>query len=259
MDRIDLGYIYDKMNKGERLPRTALYDYPMAKIAEEAGIEIINVGDTIAKYVFGYAHTNKVGMDIMVEHAKAVRRGAPNCFVMADMPFLSYRSESLALENAGRFIVEADVDAVKVEGGLEIIPIVKALTEAGIPTIGHTGLSLQSRAIGLGKSDEEKAEDFLRTCRELETAGAIALVYTEIVLETARLSFEKASIPILAAGCGTYTHSPMINMYELLGIATKLRSFAKTYDNQYQRSVNACMAFVEEVRSGDYPDEESVL
>ena len=164
MKKVDLNYILEKVKNGEKLSRTALYDYPMANIAEKAGIEIINVGDTMAKYVLGYDNTNKVGMDILVEHAKAVRKGAPHAFVMGDMPFLSYRNIDVAIKNAGRFIVEADVDAVKLEGGLEIIPIIKALTDAGIAVIGHTGFSLQSRQIGLGKTDEEKAKDFLKIC-----------------------------------------------------------------------------------------------
>ena len=115
MKKVDLNYILEKVKNGEKLSRTALYDYPMANIAEKAGIEIINVGDTMAKYVLGYDNTNKVGMDILVEHAKAVRKGAPNVFVMGDMPFLSYRNIDIAIENAGRFIVEADVDAVKLD------------------------------------------------------------------------------------------------------------------------------------------------
>ena len=134
MKKVDLNYILEKVKNGEKLSRTALYDYPMANIAEKAGIEIINVGDTMAKYVLGYDNTNKIGMDILVEHAKAVRKGAPNAFVMGDMPFLSYRNIDVAIKNAGRFIVEADVDAVKLEGGLEIIPIIKALVDVGIPS-----------------------------------------------------------------------------------------------------------------------------
>ena len=251
MKKVDLNYILEKVKNGEKLSRTALYDYPMANIAEKAGIEIINVGDTMAKYVLGYDNTNKIGMDILVEHAKAVRKGAPNAFVMGDMPFLSYRNIDVAIKNAGRFIVEADVDAVKLEGGLEIIPIIKALVDVGIPVIGHTGFSLQSREIGLGKTNEEKAKDFFKICREMEKAGVIAIVYTEVPLEVAKQNYEEATVPIFAAGCGEYTDSPIMNFYELLGFTEKRRKFAKAYDNLLEKSIEATRKFIEDVKRGE--------
>lgn len=223
----------------------------MASIADKAGIEIINVGDTMANYVLGYNNTNKIGMDILVEHAKSVRKGAPNAFIMGDMPFLSYRNIDIAIENAGRFIVEADVDAVKLEGGLEIIPIIKALTDVGIAVVGHTGFSLQSRKINFGKTDEEKAKSFFEICKEMEKAGVIAIVYTEVPLEVAKQNYFKRKVPIFAAGCGEYTDSPMMNFYELLGFTEKRRKFAKAYDNLLDKSIQAAKKFVEDIKRGE--------
>lgn len=254
MEKVNLEYIYKMKKDNKKLARTALYNYPMARIASDAGIEIINVGDTLATYGLGFSSTNKVGLDILVEHAKAVRLGAPNSFVMGDMPFLSYTNEIEAIKNAGRYIKEADLDCVKVEGGFEIIKIIKSLTDAGIPVIGHTGLKLQSRAIGLNKTKKEVEDDFLEICKEMENAGAIALVYTEVPEEIAKKNYESINIPIFAAGAGKYTDSPMINFYELLGLTENIRKFAKRYDNLYNKAVDAAKTFVEEVHSNTYKE-----
>lgn len=248
MRKVDLNYILDKVEQKEKLARTALYDYQMAVIAEKSGVEIINVGDTIAKYVLGYKNTNKVGMDLLIEHAKAVRRGAPNTFIMGDMPFLSYRNAEVAILNAGRFIVEAEVDCVKVEGGLEVVPIIKALNDSGIMVIGHTGFTLQSRSIGINQNEEEMTEYFVETCNEMQKAGAIALVYTEVPQKAAKRVYENKKVPIFAAGVGEYTDSPMMNFYELLGFTEKTRSFAKKYDNLLEKSIKATENFVKDIK-----------
>ncbi len=238
-------YIREKKLKGELIPRTALYDFAFAQIAEEAGIDIINVGDTISKYMMGLNNTNKVSMDLLIEHAKAVRKGAPNCFVMGDMPFLSYVNKDVAIKNAARFIVEAEVDAVKLEGTMEVIPIIEYLTNAGIPVIGHTGVKLQSRQI-IG-SEKAVRENFLKVSKAMEDAGAIAIVYTEVPLDLACENYKNLSIPIMAAGCGEYTDSPMINFYELVGLSKTRRSFAKAYGDSYNLMLNSAKSFVDDV------------
>ena len=259
--KITIGTILEKKARGEKLSRTALYDYPMAVLAEEAGIEIINMGDSIANITFGYATTIKADLDIMVEHAKAVRKGAPTAFIMGDMPFLSYQvSIEEAIRNAGRYMREADMDCVKVEGGMEIIPIIQALTKASIPVIGHTGLTPQS-AIMLGgfKTQGRSAEvatKLIDVVAEFEKAGCIAVVVEAVPMEVAKVIYERSSIPILGTGCGPYSDSPMINWYDLLGFFEKNPKFVKQYVNVRSVILEGTRKFVEECHTQAYPAPE---
>ncbi|MDR2712874.1 MAG: 3-methyl-2-oxobutanoate hydroxymethyltransferase [Clostridiales bacterium] len=260
-EKVTIGYILEKKAKGEKLSRTALYDYPMAVLAEEAGIEIINVGDSIANVVFGHVSTVKADLDIMVEHAVAVRKGAPSVFIMGDMPFLSYQASIReAIHNAGRYIREADMDCVKIEGGMEIVPLIEALTKAGIPVIAHTGLTPQS-AIMLGGfkaqgRSTEVAYKLIKAVAAFEEAGAIAVVIELVPVEVAKVIYERSSIPILGTGCGPYSDSPMINWYDMLGFYEKNPKFVKKYANLRQTIIDAAACFIEECRTGVYPGEE---
>jgi 3-methyl-2-oxobutanoate hydroxymethyltransferase len=259
--KVTIAYMYEKKAKGEKMARTALYDYPMAVLAEEAGIEIINMGDSIANVMFGYHTTVKADLDVMIEHAKAVRLGAPSAYIMGDMPFMSYQASiSEAIHNAGRYIVEADMDCVKVEGGMEIVPLIDALTKAGIPTIGHTGLTPQT-AVMLGgfKTQARSAETaykLIEVVEAFEQAGCVAVVVEAVPAEVAKYIYERCTIPFFGTGCGPYSDSPMINWYDLLGFYTKAPRFAKIYGNVRQNILDAAGAFVEEVKSMAYPAPE---
>ena len=259
--KVTLATIYEKKAKGEKLSRTALYDYPMAVLADEAGIEIINMGDSIASVMLGYNSTTKATLDVMVEHAKAVRRGAPHCFIMGDMPYMTYQtSTDEAVKNAARYMVEADMDCVKMEGGVEVVPAIKACTAAGIPVIGHTGLTPQS-AVMLGgyKTQGRNAEAALKlidTVKALEDAGCIAIVVEAVPAEVAKIIYERTSVPLLGSGCGPYSDSPMINFYDLLGFYTRTPKFAKKYANVREEILKGASAFVEECHSGAYPAPE---
>ena len=259
--KITIAYLYEKKAKGEKMARTALYDYPMAVLAEEAGIEIINMGDSIANVMFGHNSTVKAELNIMIEHAKAVRLGAPSAYIMGDMPFMSYQASiPEAIHNAGRYIREADMDCVKVEGGLEIVPLIDALTKAGIPTIGHTGLTPQT-AIMLGgfKTQARSAEaavKLIEVVEAFEKAGCVAVVVEAVPAEVAKYVYERCTIPFLGSGCGPYSDSPMINWYDLLGFYTKAPRFAKIYGNVRENILEAGKAFVEDVKSLGYPAPE---
>lgn len=259
--KVTIGYIMEKKARGEKLSRTALYDYPMAVLAEEAGIEIVNMGDSIANVAFGYHTTIKADLDVMIEHAKAVRRGAPSIFIMGDMPFLSYQvSIEQAIRNAGRYLREADMDCVKVEGGMEIVAVIDALTKTGIPTIGHTGLTPQS-AIMLGGfkaqgRSAQLAKKLIDAVAAFEQAGAIAVVVEAVPSEVARVIYERSSIPILGTGCGPYSDSPMINWYDMLGFYAKTPRFVKTYANLRETIVQAARGFIDDVNTGAYPAPE---
>ena len=254
-------YLYKKKAKSEKMPRTALYDYPMACIAEEAGIDIINVGDSIAMVMFGYESTIYAKLDVMIEHAKAVRRGAPTAFIMGDMPFLSYQTTiTEAIKNAGRYMVEADVDCVKVEGHMEVIDTIAALTKASIPVIAHTGLTPQSVGLLGGYKtqgrDAESAFALIQLVLEFEKAGAIALLLESVPEEVAKIIYEKISIPLLGTGTGPFNDSPMINIYDLLGFVDRTPKFAKRYADIKKEAVAATRRYVEDVISGQYPGPE---
>lgn len=259
--KVTLATIMEKKAKGEKLARTALYDYPMAVLADEAGIEIINMGDSIATVMLGNNSTIKATLDIMVEHAKAVRRGAPHCFIMGDMPYMTYQTTpEEAVKNASRYMIEADMDCVKMEGGMEIVPIIEACTKASIPVIAHTGLTPQS-AIMLGgyKTQGRSAEmamKLIEVVDAFEKAGAIAVVVEAVPSEVAKVIYERSSIPILGSGCGPYSDSPMINWYDLLGFYTRNPKFAKKYGNIREEILKAAGDFVEECHNGAYPAPE---
>lgn len=259
--KVTLATIYEKKAKGEKLARTALYDYPMAVLADEAGIEIINMGDSIATVMLGENSTTKAKLDVMVEHAKAVRRGAPHCFIMGDMPYMTYQTSiDEAVKNASRYMVEADMDCVKMEGGLEIIPVIEACTKASIPVIGHTGLTPQS-AIMLGgyKTQGRSAEaamKLIEIVEAFEKAGCIAVVVEAVPNEVAKIIYEKTSIPVLGSGCGPYSDSPMINFYDLLGFFPRNPKFAKKYANVRENILEGVGAFVDECHTGAYPAPE---
>lgn len=259
--KVTLKTILEKKARGEKLARTALYDYPMACLADEAGIEIINMGDSISTVMLGENSTTKAKLDIMIEHAKAVRRGAPHCFIMGDMPYMTYQcSIDEAVKNASRYMIEADMDCVKMEGGLEIVPVIEACTKASIPVIGHTGLTPQS-AIMLGgyKTQGRSAEasmKLIEVVEAFEKAGCIAVVVEAVPSDVAKIIYEKTSIPILGSGCGPYSDSPMINWYDLLGFYTRNPKFAKKYANIREDILKGATAFVEECHSGAYPAPE---
>lgn len=256
--KVTIQYIMDKKAKGEKLSRTALYDYPMAVLAEEAGIEIINMGDSIANVTFGYDSTLPADLDIMIEHAKAVRKGAPSIFIMGDMPFLSYQvSIEEAIRNAGRYMKEAAMDCVKIEGGMEIVPTIEALTKAGIPVIGHTGLTPQSAIMLGGYKTQGRSADIayklIKVVEAFEKAGAIAVVIEAVPSEVAKIIYERTSIPILGTGCGPYSDSPMINFYDMLGFYERVPKFAKQYANLRQDIINAVRHFIDDINTGEYP------
>ena len=256
-----IDYLYEKKKKNEKMPRTALYDYPMACIAEEAGIDIINVGDSIAMVMLGYESTIYAKLDVMIEHAKAVRRGAPSAFIMGDMPFLSYQTSiDEAIKNAGRYMIEASVDCVKIEGNTEIIDTIAALTKASIPVIAHTGLTPQSVGLLGGYKtqgrDAEQASALIKMVLEFEKAGAIALLLESVPAEVAGMIYERLSIPLLGTGTGPFNDSPMINIYDLLGFVDRTPKFAKRYADLKKDAVAATRRYVEEVVGVRYPGPE---
>jgi 3-methyl-2-oxobutanoate hydroxymethyltransferase len=180
---------------------------------------------------------------------------------MGDMPFLSYQiSIPDAIKNAGRYLKEANMDCVKVEGGVEVVPVIRALTDASIPVIAHSGLTPQSvKMLGGYKTqgrDANAALKLINTVIELEKAGSIAIVLESVPNEVSKIIYEKIKLPVLGTGVGPYNDSPMINAYDLLGFFDRTPKFAKKYANAKEYFVKAFKDFVKEVETGAYPSEE---
>jgi len=259
--KVTIHTIREAKEKGERLSRTVVYDYTMAVLAEEAGIEIINMGDSIVQIVLGSDSTVTAEMDFMVAHARGVRKGAPTAYLMGDMPFLSYQvSVQEAIRNAGRYVKEALVDAVKMEGGSEIAETVAAVTRAGIPVVGHTGLTPQT-ATSLGGyktqgRDALSAMKLIEDVRTLQEAGVVAVVLESVPSEAAGMVYERCSIPLFGTGVGPANDAPSINMYDLLGFFQRTPRFAKRYADLRGEILRALNLYIKEIKAGAYPGPE---
>jgi 3-methyl-2-oxobutanoate hydroxymethyltransferase len=234
-------------------------DYLTAQILDEAGVDLIMVGDSLAMVALGYSTTIPVTLDEMIHHAKAVRRGVQNALIVADLPFMSYQiSPEQALESAGRMLKEAEVQAVKMEGGSpEMVAAIARITSAGIPVMGHLGLTPQSvHQFGgfrqQGKTDAE-AEVILQQAIALEQAGAFSIVLEHIPAELALSISQKLKIPTIGIGAGTGCDGQVLVTADLLGMTAKQPPFAKAYVDLRQVITGAVRAYSDEVRSHQFP------
>ena len=248
--------------RGEQITWITAYDFPTANLAEQAGIDMILVGDSVGMVVYGYPGTLPVTMDQMICHTEAVRRGAPNTFVIGDMPFLSYqKSVADAIENAGRFYKEASVDAVKLEGGKRVIPQIRGIIDSGMVVIGHIGLTPQSSAqMGGFKAQGNTAEAamvLLEDGKAIEEAGASMLLVEGVPPETGRIITEALSIPVLGIGAGPYCDGQLLIVSDMLGIFEVFTpKFVKKYANLADIMRQAFQEYAQEVREGKFPTEE---
>lgn len=249
-----------KLN-GEKISMLTAYDYPSARLVEQAEVDMILVGDSLGMVVLGYNSTVPVTMEDMLHHAKAVRRGAPQTFVVVDMPFMSYATLDLALHNAGRLVQEGGADAVKLEGGESYAPIVKALTGAGIPVVGHIGLTPQT-ATQLGGykvqgRDIESAQQIERDAKSLEAAGAFAIVLEAIPKQLSERITKQLSVPTIGIGAGPDCDGQVLVFHDLLGMFDRFKpKFVKQYVKLGIQAVNGIREFNNEVKNGKFPLEE---
>ena len=255
---------FQKMKKsGEKLTWLTSYDYPTAMFAEKAGIDMILVGDSMGMCVYGYsAGTLPVTMDQCIVHTEAVRRGAPNTFVMGDMPFLSYQTtHAEAVKNAGRFYKEAGVDAVKLEGGRRILEMVKAIVNAGMVVCGHIGLTPQSsgqmggfKAQGL---TAESAYELIKDARAIQEAGAALLLLEAVPPEVGQFITKDLRIPVYGIGAGPYVDGQLLIVSDMLGVFQAFTpKFVKKYANLAELTIKAMEDYVREVREGKFPEEK---
>ena len=247
---------------GERFSKLAIYDFTSAWLAEQAGLEMILVGDSMGNVVYGYDGTVPVVMEQMIFHAQAVRKGAPNTFIVGDLPFLSYQtSVEDAVRNAGRFYKEAGMDAVKLEGGTQMAPQIRAIADAGMLVMAHIGLTPQSAsALGGFRVQGNTAEAAMRVLADalaLEEAGAFMVLLEGVPAETGKLVTEKLHVPTIGVGAGPYCDGQAVLLSDLLGMYPVFTpKFVKKYANMGEEVIKAVGEYVGEIKSGAFPGPE---
>jgi len=259
--RISISDLYKMKDQNEKITWVTSYDFPTAQFSQEAGIEMILVGDSLGMCVYGYNSTVPVTMDQCIIHCDAVRRGAPNCFVVGDMPFGSYQSsDEQAVNNAVRFLKGGDVDAIKLEGGVRIKSRIRAITDAGINVIGHIGLTPQSSGqLGGHKAQGRTAETaklLVEDALAVQDAGAKMILVEAVPPEVTHYIWKTLDIPILSIGAGPYCDGQLLIVSDLIGqFQAFTPKFVKKYCNVAEVVVKGMKEYVSEVKSGVFPDE----
>ena len=254
---ITIQTLFKMKEKNEKIAELTAYDHPFAKMADEAGIHIILVGDSLGNVVQGEPHTLGVTMDEMVYHTRLVTKAAETALVVADMPFMSYQtSTEEAIANAGRFLKESRAAAVKLEGGASVSHIIRALTEAGIPVQGHIGLLPQSVHQMGGYRVQRDEDRLLGDAKEVEAAGAFSVVLEGIPAAISAKITNSLDIPTIGIGAGPDCDGQVLVMHDLLGLRTgRLPKFVKQYANLRESAISGIQAYVREVQDGSFPSE----
>jgi 3-methyl-2-oxobutanoate hydroxymethyltransferase len=248
--------------KAEKIVMITAYDYPTAGLVDDAGVDVILVGDSMGTVVLGYDSTVPVTLDDIIHHTRAVVRGVKRALVIADMPFLTYHASlSETMHNAGRLLQEAGASAVKLEGGTEVCPQVRALVDAGIPVMGHLGLTPQSiNVIGgfrLQGREPDAARRLLSDAKALEQAGAFGMVLEFIPQDLAARVTEAVSIPTIGIGAGVHCDGQVLVLHDMLGIEGKFKPrFVKQYARLGEAIRKAVEQYTEEVRQEKFPAPE---
>ncbi len=257
--------IRQKKEHGEPITMLTGYDYPMALALDQAGIDAILVGDSLGMVVLGYENTLPVTMEEMLHHCRAVARGAKIALLIGDMPFMSYQiSTEEAVRNAGRFLQEGGMEAVKLEGGGERANVVRAIVGAGIPVMGHLGLTPQSiNMLGgfrpQGRS-AESAEKLLEDAILLEDAGCFSLVLESVPGKLAEMVSKRISIPTIGIGAGVGCDGQVLVTHDLLGLFDRFTpKFVRKYANLHNEMANAFSAFIADVQAHNFPAKEHTV
>ena len=262
--RLTVADIAKRYADGERLAMLTAYDYPTAQILDDAGIPLLLVGDSLGQVLLGYESTVRVTMTEMLHHAKAVVRGSRQALVIGDMPFLSYASPDEALENAGRFLQEAGVQAVKIEGGVRSARIIEALVKAGIPVQGHIGWTPQAQH-GLGGKvkvqgkDRSQARALLADALAVQEAGAFSIVLELMPAQLAGAITDRLRIPTIGIGAGPSCSGQVQVVTDLLGLGDFVPRHARPYANLRATIREAALVYAADVAAGAFPgDKETV-
>src|SRR5512136_2370908 len=262
--KVTIPYLFNKVQNHEPITWLTCYDYPTAYLMEEAGLDMILVGDSLAMTMLGYESTLPATMDDMIRHTQAVRRGAPNTFVIGDMPYMSYQpSVETAIRNAGRFMAEASCDGIKLEGGAEMADRVRGIVSAGIPAIGHLGLTPQSvsalggfRVQGKGALQAKKIVD---SAKALEQAGAFMILLEMVPDRLCQLITERAeNCIIMSLGSGPHAHGQLLIYHDMFGLYPRFKpKMAKVFGNAGEVILNGLKGYVQEVTSKQFPQPEN--
>ena len=248
--------------RGEKITFLTCYDYPTACLCEKAGFDMLLIGDSLGMVVYGYKGTVPVIMEQMIVHSQAVRRGAANTFIIGDMPFLSYQeSVTDAIHNAGRFHKEAEVDAIKLEGGRRVAGQIEGIVNSGMLVMGHIGLTPQSSGqLGGFKAQGRTAESAVEVIRDalaVEKAGAFAILLEAVPPEVAKIITEKCRVPILGIGAGMYVDGQILIVSDMLGIFEAFTpKFVKKYARLSAVIEQAFADYTAEVKEAEFPREE---
>jgi 3-methyl-2-oxobutanoate hydroxymethyltransferase len=245
--------------EGRKITFLTAYDFPTAKILDGVGVDCILIGDSAATVVYGHPTTLPITMDQMIVLCQAVARGSKRALLIGDMPFLSYQpSVAEAITNAGRFLKEGSVEAVKLEGGLEMVDLIHKMVDSGIPVMGHIGLTPQSvNKFGgykiMGKTDRQR-EYMLKSAKALEEAGAFAMILESIVPEVAKEISESIKIPTIGIGAGVHCDGQVLVISDMLGLFEEFRpKFVRQYAQMAKTMRDAVGKYCEDVRGGKFP------
>jgi len=262
MNKVTIQTLRSKKASGEKFVMLAVHDYPFAKLAAQAQVDGILVGDSIGMTVFGFESLLPVTMDVMIPHTAAVRRGAPGVFLIGDLPFLTYEvTNEDAIRNAGRFMAECGCDAVKLEGGRIRAGVVKALVDASIPVVGHIGFTPQAMTMTGGfqapGQDAKAARRIVEDATILEEAGACMLMLEAVPSDVAAIIARKCSIPVCGFGSGADLDGQILLLHDVIGMFDAFTAkFSKQYVDVSSQVVEAITHFVRDVGTGAFPAPE---
>ncbi|XWN36026.1 MAG: 3-methyl-2-oxobutanoate hydroxymethyltransferase [Balneola sp.] len=254
--------VVDMKQQGEKISMLTAYDFTMAQIVDQAGIEIILVGDSASNVMAGFETTVPMTLDHMIYHTSCVVRGVDRALVIADMPFMSYQvTAKEALINAGRMMKEAGAHAVKMEGGKPIIDTVKKIVDAGIPVMGHLGLTPQSiYKFGTYKvraTDEEEAQDLIEDAKLLQEAGCFSLVLEKIPAKLAERVSKELDIPTIGIGAGAGCDGQVLVLHDMLGLNKGFNPrFLRRYADLHSNMTDAVQQYISDVKSKDFPNDD---
>jgi 3-methyl-2-oxobutanoate hydroxymethyltransferase len=262
--KVTLPYLFNKVANNEPITWLTCYDYPTAHLFEQAGLDMILVGDSLAMTMLGYESTLPATMEDMIRHSAAVRRGTPNTFIVGDMPYMSYQvSVEEAIRNAGRFMAEADCDSIKLEGGIEMADRIQGIVNAGIPAMGHLGLTPQSvSALGGYKVQGRAAlaaKNIIEAAKALEQAGAFAVLLEMVPDRVCKYITEQAEdCIIMSLGSGPHAHGQLLIYHDMFGLYPRFKPrMAKVFGNAGEVILNGLKQYVQEVSDKSFPQPEN--